>query len=203
MKNSITNSTGLRDDFQSANNNTQVFNNYDGNNVSISSMPSIPSPEEPTPVTPPFSGYVIIDVNRFGHGSKTTCSTYTIQVYDREGNLMDTKTGYMLERAYDPSLAEVAGSATAISPGEYQVIPSTLNEKSGYYELLDVPGRYGIKIHGGLNYDHTKGCLMPGSTYSFANGEYTIDNNMNDFRVFLNSYMNYSGGSGNVIIRVH
>ena len=143
--------TESRDDFQSTCDNTQVINVGDYI-VSTSSMPTIPSPGGETPVIPPFSGYVRIYVNRMAFRKRSTCSTYTIKVYNKDGSVLDSKSGYMLERGYNPEEASIENSATAIPIGTYKVVPSTFKQVSGYYEVCGVPGRTDIKIHSGRYY---------------------------------------------------
>lgn len=190
MNNTNVTMTEFRDDFQSSRENAPVINNLGDYCVSTTSMPSIPSPGGETPVTPPFSGYVRIYLRRFGFSQNTTCSTYKIYVYNKDGSLVDFQEGYMLERGYNETEASVENSKTAIPLGTYQVVPSTFKQRSGYFEVCDVPGRTDIKIHGGSNYTHTTGCLLPGLSFKFVNDEYEIERGWDTFYQFAAKYIN-------------
>lgn len=164
-------------------------------------VPLQPGGEGPS-VIPNFSGHVTIGVNRFGYGETSTCSVFIMQAYDRDGNVIDTASGFFLEPGYDLERNTIAGSDTAIPSGSYPVIPAYHRGKSGYFEISDVSGRSAIHFHIGNTGADTEGCFLPGSNYSYnpVTNEYTVGNStvaMNKFRSFINKY-----GSGYATIYV-
>jgi hypothetical protein len=136
---------------------------------------------------------VKIGVNRFAYGENSTLSLFQIWAYDKNNNIIDTMTGYFLERKSDYDKCTTAGSKTAIKPGQYGISPHNSNRFPNTYKLGDVPGRNGILIHTGNNYSDSTGCLLIGSDYSYNGIDYTIsgsNDKMNEFRDFINHYGN-------------
>ena len=145
-------------------------------------------------------GRVAISVNRYFYGDNSTMGYFLVTAYDNNGNAIDSLSGMCLEPGVNYDRCHVSGSNTAISYGTYNVVPSTWDKNSGYFEITEVDGRSGIKIHIGNTGAHTTGCLLVGTsgTYNSVTGESTIGGSsgmMNFFRNFLNKY-----GNGNATI---
>lgn len=109
-------------------------------------------------------GTVRVTVDRILRGSDSTLSRFIAVAYDDNGQEIDAISGVFLEPMVDYSRAQISGSDTAIEAGTYQVVPSTFRGRSGYFELENVPGRSGIKIHAGNTGRHTEGCFLPGES---------------------------------------
>lgn len=142
-------------------------------------------------------GSVKISVNRLGYGENSTLSAWQATAYDVLGNAVSTISGYFLEPGCDYDNCTTSGSDTAIAPGTYDVLASTYNGHYGYYEISNVEGRYGIKIHSGNTGADTLGCLLPGSSYEYdpATDEYSVTGSrvkLSEFNNFLGQYS--SGG---------
>ena len=138
-------------------------------------------------------GTVNITINRSFYGDNSTMSYFLATAYDDDGNVITSMSGMFLEPTADNDRCTVSGSDTAIKYGTYNVVPSTYNGQSGYYEVSGVEGRTGIKIHAGNNGDHTEGCLLPetSGTYNSETGESTVSgsrNKLNELTDFLNKY---------------
>lgn len=144
---------------------------------------------------------VEVDVTRSYFGSQSTGSSYVATAYDDNGNVVCVITGYFLEPLYDPSQSRTAGSDTAIPDGCYNVSPSSYHGRSGYYQINDVPGRSGIKIHPGNNGEDTTGCLLPGSGIAQQGGEYTVSGSRNETKELFNLFKEY-GGDG-ITMNIH
>ncbi|OJX91988.1 MAG: hypothetical protein BGP01_06820 [Paludibacter sp. 47-17] len=142
-------------------------------------------------------GTVKITVNRSFYGDNSTMSYFLATAYDDNGNVISSMSGMFLEPTVDYDRSTVENSDTAIKYGTYNVVPSTFNGQTGYYEVTGVEGRTNIKIHLGNTGDDTTGCLLPGTTgyYNSTTGESTVTgskNMMDQLRNFLGSY----GSSG-------
>ena len=106
--------------------------------------------------------HVVIITNRIQYFATSTISSYTMNVCSCSGILF-SHTGFFLEPVSNPALATTSGSNTAISTGSYSVF---WNGPSSRYQLNDVPGRSGIQIHVGNDYNDTSGCFCVGSNWS-------------------------------------
>ncbi len=83
--------------------------------------------------------YVTIDVYRYGYGTDSTLSTFSVSVLETCGQTepcYPTLSGYMLEPRVDNDLATTAGSDTAIPAGSYTVY----RRDDGKWELMGVYG---------------------------------------------------------------
>lgn len=117
--------------------------------------------------------HVIIDVYRYGYGSDSTTSTFTVNVLGTCGQTepyYPTLSGYMLEPRVDSYFVTTAGSDTAILPGKYTVF----QRSDGKWELQGVEGRSWIQIHIGNTAENTEGCFLPGYGVGYANGDYSV-----------------------------
>ena len=97
----------------------------------------------------------ILLVMRVVATDESTTSTYELIGGDAEG--------YMLEPPGPDSDAE--GSGQRIQEGEYELTSRVRPNGSNALSVNNVPGRTNILIHIGNNAMHTRGCLLPGSTY--------------------------------------
>ncbi len=140
-------------------------------------------------------GTVNITVNRSFYGDNSTMSYFLATAYDDDGNVVSSMSGMFLEPTADYDRSTVSGSDTAIQYGTYNVVPSTYKGQSGYYEVVGVEGRSGIKIHAGNDGDDTEGCLLPGTSesYNSETGESTVSGSrdkLNELTNFLDEYGN-------------
>ena len=152
---------------------------------------------------------VVVNTNRLWYGKGSTVSAFLATAYDAQGKKVDSMQGYFLEPEVNYDSAQIAGSDKAIMSGTYNIIPKKVLEerinkgrrrngaedvKLRYDWYVDnVPGRSGIAIHGGVNGDHTSGCLLPGDTleYNEQQQTYTIKNSSekkNQLFRFFESY---------------
>ena len=146
---------------------------------------------------------VVITTTRSGLGSSSTLSYWGAMAYDENGNVVEGMTGVFLEPAVNEDSCTIPGSDTAIQAGTYEIKPSTYHGESGYYEVMNVPGRSGIIIHAGNTGEDTEGCLLPGESGSYnpATNEYTVSNSrktLNSLTDFLDKY-----GSGGITITIN
>ena len=84
--------------------------------------------------------------------------------------------GYFLEPAVDYDSARIEGSKKAILGGKYRIVPKQYETQRFQWYLKGVDGRTGIAIHKGTNGTDSKGCLIPGTSYSYDsdNNEYKV-----------------------------
>ena len=126
---------------------------------------------------------VVINTNREWYGKNSTVSTFIATAYNEDGEKIDSMKGYFLEPHVNYDSAKIANSKKAIMYGTYNVVSKAELEnrinaerrKRGepsiqltYKWYVDsVPGRSGIAIHTGNYGKDTKGCFLPGDSYSF------------------------------------
>lgn len=124
---------------------------------------------------------VVVNTNRLWYGEDSTVSAFLATAYDEQGNRVDSMNGYFLEPATDYDRAKREGSDTAITSGQYEVIPQiemkkriakrknikeeSITLKYDWY-IDNPPGRSGIAIHGGKSGENTTGCFIPGDSIS-------------------------------------
>ena len=106
---------------------------------------------------------------RLATTSVSTLSKFTAVAYDRNGNMIpSTKiNGFFLERDINYAEATMSGHNKAILVGDYAIVPRFAENQEFDWYLTAVPGRAGIAIHAGNNYWNSKGCLLPGVSFSF------------------------------------
>ncbi|WP_224067561.1 DUF5675 family protein [Vibrio penaeicida] len=102
---------------------------------------------------------LVIKVTRIKQSTDTTLSRFKI-----EGQ---TSNMYFLEPGGPDS--NVAGSDKRITAGRYKLKKYSSAKYPKAYELVNVPGRTKILIHGGNYHDDTLGCLLPGKSYTKLN----------------------------------
>ncbi len=137
---------------------------------------------------------VVIEATRYGFGQNTTISQFTASAFNNNGNIIHTMSGYFLEPAYNGGSN---GSDTAIPYGAYNVISSTFNGQSGYYEVENVPNRTLIKIHSGNYGSQTSGCMLTGTSVGGSGGEGDFYvNSSRDKRIELTQFLEDYGSDG-------
>ena len=133
----------------------------------------------------------------------STLSYFTAVAYDENGRIMSqTKIeGYFLERVIDYDKATVSQSKTAILKGEYNIIPAVGGQKFHWY-LQNVPGRYGVAIHGGNKYSDGDGCLLTGTSYSYnkTSDAYEVAYSQDMLKKLEGMFSTY--GKGNITITI-
>ena len=127
----------------------------------------------------------IIDVARTTETNQSTISSFSID----EGQL----EGYFLEPA-GPSSA-VEGSGLRIQEGIYEIGSYSSTKFDNHFELLNVPGRSQILIHGGTGPLNTSGCLVIGNNVGL-NSISGWQEMMGQLRTYINS----NGGTRNFYI---
>jgi hypothetical protein len=120
---------------------------------------------------------VVVNVTRFATSSNSTLSYFNCLSYDDCGNCIGSFSGYFLEPAYNSYFETVSGSDYAISAGSYLVVPSTYRGSESY-EISNILGRFGVKIHSGNTGEDTTGCLLPGSDADAWEGDYSVSNSI-------------------------
>jgi hypothetical protein len=141
---------------------------------------------------------VEICVTRNGYGNDTTVGTFSATAYTADGRIINSMTGYILEPRTDTNLCTTRGSDTAIMAGLYNVVKVAA---TGRYTLENVPGRTGIQIHSGNTGGHTEGCLLPGSSSSYVNGDYLVGNSRNTNNALYDLMDRY--GSGGIQVDIY
>lgn len=136
---------------------------------------------------------VKISTNRLYYGNKSTLSKFIATAYDRNGKSIKSMNGYFLEPKIDYDSATIGGSEKAILGGKYQIIPKQHKSQRFQWYLKDVDGRTGIAIHKGHIGTDSKGCLIPGSSYSYDsdNNEYQVwksEMKLKELTDFFNKY---------------
>lgn len=110
---------------------------------------------------------VLISTNRYYYGNKSTLSKFIATAYDKHGNTINSMNGYFLEPHVEHDSATIENSKKAILGGRYQVIPKQYETQKYSWYLKDVKGRKGIAIHIGNHGTDSKGCILPGTSYSY------------------------------------
>lgn len=140
---------------------------------------------------------VKISTNRRYYGTKSTLSEFIATAYDRNGKSIKSMNGYFLEPTVDYDSATIEGSKKAILGGKYQIVPKQHPQQRFQWYLKGVDGRKGIAIHKGTIGTDSKGCLIPGTSYSY-------DSDNNEYKVWesgakleeLTEFFKKYGGSG-------
>lgn len=107
---------------------------------------------------------IVISLDRTTFTTNSTIGAFTTSSGDIEG--------FIMEPAWDESLATTAGSDRAIEPGAYYLtrhISAKYTADKHAYRLLDVHGRVAILIHSGNYPEDTTGCLLPGGSSGVDN----------------------------------
>ena len=136
---------------------------------------------------------VKISTNRIYYGNKSTLSEFVATAYDRNGKSIKSMNGYFLEPAVDYDSARIEGSKKAILGGKYRIVPKQYETQRFQWYLKGVDGRTGIAIHKGTNGTDSKGCLIPGTSYSYDsdNNEYKVWKSgakLEELTKFINKY---------------
>lgn len=104
----------------------------------------------------------VFTVRRYGTGTHGTFGKATLQLRDGSAPW----EGFTLEEEWHDNQREIS----CIPAGRYHAFyrtpentPTTV-KYMGVYELMDVPHREAILIHGGNVEEHTKGCILLGET---------------------------------------
>jgi hypothetical protein len=97
----------------------------------------------------------ILNVERFVETENSTISRFCFP---------DCTDGYFLEPSGPSSIIE--GSKLRIMSGAYEVVPYSSAKYPNVLQLVGVPGRTKILTHIGNFPIDTKGCLLPGLSYS-------------------------------------
>ena len=140
---------------------------------------------------------VKISTNRRYYGTKSTLSEFIATAYDRNGKSIKSMNGYFLEPTVDYDSATIEGSKKAILGGKYQIVPKQHPKQRFQWYLKGVDGRKGVAIHKGNIGSDSKGCLIPGTSYSY-------DSDNNEYKVWesgakleeLTEFFKKYGGSG-------
>lgn len=65
---------------------------------------------------------------------------------------------------------------SCIPDGIYKITKENHKKFGWCYRMHDVPGRDGVLIHGGTNFTHTLGCILPATEHKDLNGDGQLDN---------------------------
>jgi len=82
-----------------------------------------------------------------------------------QGVLKDTETGICLMLTFELPWLNNEPCVSCIPSGTYTVTKYSSTKYPDAYEITNVPNRTHILIHTGNTVDHTRGCILPGSTF--------------------------------------
>lgn len=141
--------------------------------------------------------HIKISTSRRYYGNKSTLSEFIATAYDKNGKSIKSINGYFLEPKVDYDSATIEGSKKAILGGKYQIVPKQYESQRYQWYLKGVDGRTGIAIHKGNNGTDSKGCLIPGTSYSYDsdNNEYKVWESGAKLEELTNFFKKY-GNSG-------
>lgn len=145
---------------------------------------------------------VLVSTNRICYGNKSTLSKFVATAYDSYGRAVDSMNGYFLEPHTDCDSAMIENSKKAILGGNYQITPKQNNKQRYLWYLNGVKGRKGIAIHKGNHGTDSKGCLLPGVSYSYdkTNNEYHVWKSKEKLTELSNFFEKY--GEGGIEINI-